>query len=156
MANTEIVIVGPGEIPLIAELYSEVFRPTRDETFFRRRLLGRYNVLLLVANLDKRPVGFCAGFELKPNTYFNWLVGVLPDFRRTGVASQLIEAQSAWAREHGYAKIRFECHNQHRTILQFAIAHQYDVVGIRWDTDRGDNLLILEKRLTDEIHPDED
>jgi len=156
MANTEIVIVGPGEIPLIAELYNEVFRPPRDEAFFRRRLMGRYNILLLVAQLEGRPVGFSAGFELKPNTFFNWLVGVLPDFRRQGIASQLMDAQSAWALEHGYSLIRFECHNQHRVILMFAISHAYDVVGIRWDSDRGDNLVIMEKRLTDHTETDAD
>lgn len=156
MADTEIVIVGPGEIPLITQLYNDVFRPARDEGFFQRRLRGRYNTLLLVANLEKRPVGFCAGFELKPNTYFNWLVGVSPDCRRMGIASQLIEAQSAWAAEHNYAKVRFECHNKHRVILKFAMAHEYDIVGLRWDADRGDNLVILEKQLSDDVADEAD
>lgn len=149
MADTEIVIVGLGELPLITELYNHVFRPGRDEGFFRRRLMGRYNVLLLVAQLDRRPVGFAAGFELKPNTFFNWLCGVVPDFRRQGIASQLMGAQAAWARDHGYDFVRFECHNQHRAMLHFAIAHDYDLVGLRWDSDRGDNLVIFEKRLAD-------
>jgi GNAT superfamily N-acetyltransferase len=148
MATAKIDIVGPSEIPLIAELYAQVYRPARDAAFFRRRFLGRYNDLKLIASLDGRPVGFFLGFELKPTAYFAWLYGVLPDFRRMGVATQLMDAVHAWATEHEYASIRFECHNQHRPMLHMAIAQGYDVVGIRWDPDRENNLVIFEKALT--------
>ena len=32
---------------------------------------------------------------------------------------------------------------------QRAVVVEYDIVGLRWDADRGDNLVILEKRLGD-------
>lgn len=147
MATAKIDIVGPEEIPLIAELYSQLFRPTHKPEFFRRRFLGRYNILMLVASIDERPVGFFIGFELKPSVFFSWLYGVLPDYRRTGVASQLMEAVHAWVQEQEYVSIRFECHNQHRPMLHMAIAQGYDIVGIRWDQDRGENLVIFEKVL---------
>ena len=34
MADAKIDIVGPGEIPLIADLYNQIFRPARDAAFF--------------------------------------------------------------------------------------------------------------------------
>lgn len=147
MATAKIDIVGADDIPLIADLYNQIFRPQRDVEFFRRRFLGRYNPLMLVASLDGRPVGFFTGFELKPGVFFAWLYGVLPDFRRAGIASQLIDAVHEWALEHEYETIRFECQNQHRPMLHLAIAREYDIVGIRWDPDRGHNLLIFEKTL---------
>src|SRR5687767_9734905 len=110
MATAKIDIVGPEEVPLVAELYSQIFRPPHKPDFFNRRFLGRYNILMLVASLDEQPVGFFAGFELKPNVFFSWLYGVLPDYRRAGIASQLMEAVHAWVQEQGYASIRFECH----------------------------------------------
>ena len=66
MANAKIDIVGLADIPLIVNLYSQIFRPPKDAEFFKRRFLGRYNPLLLVASLDDHPVGFFTGFELKP------------------------------------------------------------------------------------------
>ena len=147
MATAKIDIVGASERPLLADLYAQVYRPARDEAFFRRRFLGRYNDLKLIATLDNRPVGFFLGFELKPTAYFSWLYGVLPDCRRMGVATQLMEAVHAWVAEHEYASIRFECHNQHRPMLHLAIAQGYDVGGIRWDPDRENNLGIFEKSL---------
>jgi len=148
MATAKIDVVGPEEIPLVANLYNQVYRPSRDVEFFRRRFLGRYNTLMLVASLDDHPVGFFSGFELKPGVFFSWLFGVLPDYRRNGIATQLMDAVQAWVGQHGYESIRFECHNQHRPMLHLAISQAYDVVGIRWDPDRGNNLVIFEKVLT--------
>lgn len=147
MANAKIDIISQGDLPLIADLYSQIFRPAHDVEFFHRRFLGRYNPLILVASVDEQAAGFFTGFELKPTVYFSWLYGVLPDYRRAGIASQMNEAVHAWAHEHGYQSIRFECHNQHRPMLHLAIAHGYDIIGIRWDHDRSNNLVIFEKML---------
>ena len=148
MADAIIDVVGPEELPVIVQLYNQIFRPPRDLESFRRRFLGRYNVLQLVARLKDRPVGFHLGFELKPTVYFAWFYGVLPAFRRQGIASQLMEAVHDWGRANDYEAIRFECHNQHRPMLNLAIAQEYDIAGIGWDPDRGENLVIFEKVLT--------
>jgi len=147
MADAIIEMVGPEELPVIAQLYNAIFRPARDVESFRRRYRGRYNVLQLVARIKNQPVGFFLGFELKPTVFFAWFYGVVPEYRRQGIASQLMEAVHDWARQNEYESIRFECHNQHRPMLHLAIHLGYDIVGIRWDPDRGDNLVIFEKVL---------
>lgn len=147
MATAKIVPVGPAELGLIAELYNEVFNPPQDEEFLRRRFRGRHNVSTLVAMLDDRHVGFVIGFELTPTTYFGWLCGVLPEFRGQGINRQLMEGQEAWARDHHYEVIRFECLNQHRPMLHAAITEGYDLVGIRWDTGSAHNVVVFEKDL---------
>jgi GNAT superfamily N-acetyltransferase len=147
MATAKIIPVGPNEVDLVAELYNQVISPRVDSNFFRRRFLGRHNVCMMVAMIDNQHVGFIIGFELTPTTYFCWVCGVLPDYRRHGIATQLIQAQGAWAVEHDYALIRFECNNQHRPMLHVAITEGYDLVGIRWDTASADNVVIFEKEL---------
>ena len=148
MADAIIDLVGPNDLPVIVSIYNQIFRPPRDVESFRRRFRGRYNVLQLVARLSDRPVGFFLGFELKPTVYFAWFYGVLPEFRRQGIASQLMDAVHAWARQNDYESVRMECHNQHRPVLHLAITAEYDIVGVRWDPDRGDNLVIFEKVLS--------
>jgi GNAT superfamily N-acetyltransferase len=147
MADAIIEIVGFEELPHIARLYNQIFRPARDVEAFQRRFLGRHNVLQMIARFGDRPVGFFLGFELKPRVFFGWFYGVLPDFRRQGIASQLMDAVHDWARMNDYESIRFECHNQHRPMLHLGIAQEYDIVGIRWDPDRGANLLLFQKQL---------
>jgi GNAT superfamily N-acetyltransferase len=147
MADAIVDIIDQEDMPVLVDLYNQIFRPPRNLDSFDRRFLGRHNVLRLVARVGREPVGFFLGFELKPTVFFAWFYGVLPSYRRLGIASQLMEAVHDWARDQDYEAIRFECHNQHRPMLHLAIAKEYDIVGMRWDPDRGENLVIFEKAL---------
>jgi GNAT superfamily N-acetyltransferase len=149
MADAIIDIVGQEDLPTIVDMYNQIYRPPRDVESFRRRFQGRANVLRMIARIKDQPVGFFMGFELKPTTFFAWFYGVLPDFRRSGIATQLMEAVHAWARDEEYESVRLECHNSARAMLHLAITLDYIIAGIRWDPDRGDNLVIFEKTLND-------
>ena len=99
MADAVIDMLGPEDLPVVVNLYNQIFRPFRDVESFRRRFMGRYNVLELLARIKDQPVGFFLGFELKPNVFFAWFYGVVPEMRRQGIASQLMDAVHSWARQ---------------------------------------------------------
>lgn len=148
MADAVIDLVGMDDLPRIVELYNQIYRPSKSLEHFRRRFADAANTLQLVARLDDQPVGFFLGFELTPETFHAGYYGVLSDARRMGIGSQLLEAAQSWAEAHGYESIRLECHNSHRPMLHLAVDLGYDVVGLRWDTNRGDNLIIFEKNVS--------
>ena len=145
MADAVIDVVGVDELPLIVDMYNQIFRPVKTIETFRRRYLGRHNILQMVARVKDKPAGFFLGFEMKPDVFFGWFYGVIPEFRRMGIGSQLMEAAQSWAAQEGYESFRFECHNSHRPMMHLAIDLGYDIIGIRWDSDRGDNLILFEK-----------
>lgn len=147
MSDVVIEEVGMDQLPVIVDMFNQIFRPTRTLQSFERRFLGRHNVLMLMARQGETPSGFFIGFELKPDTYFAWFYGVLSNVRRMGIGAQLIEAAQKWAADHGYKTIRLECFNQQRPMLHLGIELGYDIVGIRWDADRSGNLVIFEKNL---------
>jgi len=147
MPDAAIDRINPKDTATIVHLNNQVFRPERDAEFFDRRLKNRVNPLVMVARVGDEAAGFFIGMELKPTVFFAWLVGVLPDARRMGIASQLMRAAGGWAGDQGYRSIRFECTTRHRAMMHFGIAEGYDVIGMRWDGDRGENLLIFEKSL---------
>lgn len=149
MAQAEIIIADERLVPQAVEVYNAIFRPRREVDFFKRRFMGRYNMLTLLARMDEHPVGFWVGFELKPGMFYHWLGGVVSDVRRHGVARQLHEAQQAWSKDHGYEYVRCECLNHQREFIHFAIEVGYDIVGIRWDSTHADNLVVFEKTVTD-------
>lgn len=149
MAQADISVISEQQLPQIVELYNQVFRPAENQDYFRRRFQGRYNVLVMMAALDNRAVGFAIGFELKPFVFYNWLLGVHPDFRRKGIGRQLVDSQNEWARTHGYEFMRSEALNRHNPFLHLAINAGFDVVGTRWDSVRADLLIQFEKTLLD-------
>ena len=147
MADVIVDLIAPDDLAEIVPLYNQVFRPARDQEHFTRRYLGRQNIVQLVARSQDRPVGFLLGFEMKPRVFFLWFLGVLSSHRRQGVASQLLDALHDWCRQNDYEAIRGECFNGQRPMLHLGMEFEYDIIGIRWDADHGDNLILLQKTL---------
>ncbi len=153
MNDLRIDVIDPKDTELIAHLHNTMFRPERAPDSFQRRFQGRAKILCLVASVKNDAVGFYIGFELKPSVHFGWLVGVAADARRMGIAGRLMHKAQRWARDEGYISLRFECNNTHRPMLHFGISENYSIVGIRWDPDTAQNIIIFERlldNLTDE------
>src|SRR5215471_7383540 len=148
MADVIVDLIAPDDVSVVVSLYNQIFRPPRDEDEFLRRYLGRHNVVQMVARLEGRAVGFVIGFELKPRVFVLWFLGVLNSHRRQGIASQLLDALHHWGKDNDYDSVRVECFNRQRAMLHLALHNDYDVVGLRWDADHGDNLILLQKALT--------
>jgi len=151
MADAIIDRLSPTDLEPIIHLYNGIFRPARPIDWIVRRLSGRRGILAQVARIGRDGVGFYLGFELKPDTHFTWLVGVVPEMRRAGIATQLMHSAEDWARTEGHRWMRFECDNRIRGFLHFGIANEYDIVGLRWDPDRATNLVIFHKALTESL-----
>ncbi len=148
MSNDIVIdLINPTDTETLSHIYNEVYRPNRTPDNITRRLRGRHQPLAMIARIKNDAVGFFVGFELKPTVYFCWLVGVTRDMHRLGIGSQLMRAAQEWATENKYCSIRFECNNTHRPMLHFGISEGYEIVGLRWDPDTGQNLVIFEKLL---------
>ena len=146
MMDAVIDVVGVEELPAIVELYNQIFRPQRDSESFRRRYLGRYNVLQMLASVKDQADRLFPRLRIETDDIFRLVLwrasGVSPPGR--GHASSW-KRPTNWTRQYDYQVMRVECHNHHRPLLHLSIALGYDIVGIRWDSDRGDNLIIFEK-----------
>lgn len=149
MTNIVIDRIDPKDTDLLAHLHNEIFRPRRDATFFADQFLGRTGAVAMVARDVRDAVGFYAGYELRPGVHFCWFCGVVRPYQRSGIGTQLMHAAADWARTEGYHLLRFECSNNHRAMLRFGLAYGYDIVGVRYDTVRAENLIILERLFDD-------
>jgi predicted GNAT superfamily acetyltransferase len=58
--------------------------------------------LLLGAYDAGRLVGFKFGYQREPGSFHSWLGGVCEEYRRRGIARNLMERQEEWVRAHGY------------------------------------------------------
>lgn len=150
MSQAEIIIADDALLPEAVEVHNEVFRPRQELAYFKRHLLGHYNTLVLIARVNERPVGMWIGYEDRPGLFRHWMGAIHPDFRRGGVARQLQEAEHSWAAEHGYHAIRCDASNRQREFVQFAINTGFDIVGIRYESEHADNMIVFEKQLRDE------
>lgn len=101
-------------------------RTTR--ALLEERLAGK-PMLILIARAEGRPVAYKLGYAISDREFYSWLGGVLPEYRRKGIASELRQVQEAWAREQGYHCVRVKSMNRYPAMLQLLIASGYHIVG---------------------------
>ena len=109
------------EIPEFTHRYAEAQ--------IEERLRGRPQ-LLIGAYVDDACVGYKVGYEFQPRRFYSWLGGVLPQYRRRGIALALLNWQEGWARKNGYEVIRVTSENRYRSMLIFLLKNEYDIVGV--------------------------
>jgi GNAT superfamily N-acetyltransferase len=109
-------------------------------------LAAKEDVLIVAAEADGHVVGCKIGYRRKPGHFYSWLGGVVPDFRRQGVGSRLMELQHQWCREHGYRTIRTHTKNKWKPMLILNLRHGFDIIG-SWTDEVGEPKIILELKL---------
>ena len=137
-AQIDISEVGPAEYPLIKVLRETIFGAYghRFAGSFDEEIEGRQDVLALIAHLEGNPVGYKVGYRYKPGRYYSWTGGVLPDYRRSGVARRMQDWQHGWCRSRGYKFIEFNSFNKFREMLLFGLSSGFVPVGVSWRKEK--------------------
>ena len=138
-AQIDISEVGPAEYPLIAVLRDTIFGEFnhRYAATFAEQIDGRQDVLALIAHSEGNPVGYKVGYRDRPRHYHSWTGGVLPDYRREGIARRLQDWQHGWLRARGYQAVGSNSFNKFRGMLQFSLSTGFvpDGVNVRPESE---------------------
>ena len=100
--------------------------------------------LILAAYDGDKPVGFKAGYE-RDGYFYSWMGGVLPAYRKKGIAQALANAQEAWAKKQGYDSITFKTRNVHKAMLIFALGNGFDIIAVEKKEEVAANRIWLRK-----------
>jgi len=78
--------------------------------------------LVLIAEIDNQLVGFKIGYDrFKNGSFYSWMGGVLPKFRRKGVAYSLANFQEKWAAENEFSSILLKTRKKHDEMIAFSL-----------------------------------
>jgi len=114
---------------------------------YHQRMKGKES-LILVAFMDSNPAGFKAGYDkYGDGSFYSWMGGVLPEYRRHHVAKALADAQEAWAKQSGYQRIVFKTRNKHKAMLAFAIHNGFSIIGVEERRQIEEYRILLQKLL---------
>jgi len=134
------------EVVEISRQIPEFINPYREE-IYEARLSGVPH-LILVAEVEGKGVAFKVGYDRdKDSSFYSWMGGVLPDYRRAKLARRLAEHQEAWAKEQGYSSIRFKTRNKLKAMQIFAISRGFDIIALFPEDDLGEYRILMEKQL---------
>ncbi|RRB00060.1 GNAT family N-acetyltransferase [Larkinella rosea] len=131
----------------IIHLHQRVFTgQTAGELLQEFEEVKNRNLLTVLAIHDLAVVGYKMGYQRKPGHFYSWLGCVSPDYRRQGIAGELMHQQHDWCRFNGFSAIRTHTRNQWRDMLILNIRSGFDIIGTIASAN-SHTTIVLEKRL---------
>ena len=117
--------------------------------FYNERLKHRL-YLALVAEMDGELLGFKVGYQSDtPDTFYSWMGGVRPEFRKYGIANALAEYQENWAREKGFRSVFFKTRNRFPPMITFGLKRGFKIMEVIPKGGVEDYRVVMRKRLKD-------
>ena len=92
------------------------------------RISNKQN-LILIAKAGDIPIAYKIGYEISKTEFYSWLGGVVPAYRKQGVATKLREKQESWALNSGYTEISIKSMNRYPAMLQLLISSGFQLSG---------------------------
>jgi len=131
------------EIDIIRQMNRLIFDEERIINSFDRQ-----DLMLLVAHFEDIPAGFKVGYRENRYIYYSAKGGVLPEFRRRGIARFLMEAMVERVELHGYRRFAFDTFpNLHPGMTVLAVNSGFRLVKADYNTAYREYRLRFEKKL---------
>ena len=138
-----------GSISEVVELSRKVpefFQPYSEKIYEER--LSVHQHLILVAEVDGKPAGFKVGYQrFDHDVFYSWMGGVLNEYRRKGIATNLANEQETWAKNQGFTKVVFKTRNRLTKMIHFGLNRGFMIVDLIKKDKVEDYRLVLEKKL---------
>lgn len=130
---------------ILLTLYTTVFEDAKPN-FFIERLHQKENLISIIAFNNNTPVGFKIGYHYNETTFYSWVGGVMPLYRKHGVATQLALQQENRVKDKGYIKIRTKSMNRFKPMLILNIKNGFDIVNV-YTNEKKQTKIVFEKKL---------
>lgn len=104
-ADTSLSIneIGRSDLEIIAEMNRLIFEEERIINSF-----ARDDLVVLLASVDGEPAGFKIGYRESRLVFYSAKGGVMPGFRRRGIARRLLDVMIDGADARGYKRFAFD------------------------------------------------
>lgn len=145
--NANNLIIKSGSIEESFQLSKEIpeFATPYPIEEYQKRLQGKH--LILIAYMNDLPVGFKIGHEVTNLSFYSWLGGILPAFRKQKIASELILAQEQWVLANQYKEITIKTRNCFKGMLCLCIKHNYQIIQVESKGNINQNRILLSKQI---------
>jgi len=133
----------------IEDMNRAIFKEERIINTFDRE-----DLLILEARLENQPAGFKIGYRESPHTFYSAKGGVMPAFRRQGIAVALLAEMMRIAGSADYRMLAFDTFpNLHPGMTNLALKHGFQLTKADFNATYGEYRLRFEKSLSFE-HPE--
>ncbi len=136
----EIEYTGPKVIEaLVRELPEFEYKNTKNKILDR---CSNKDSKYICCKENNMYAGFLVAYAINQNTYYNWIMGVLPKYREKGCASLMLNFFEKYAHSQGYRKCMVKTMNKYRNMFILLIKNGYEIVDVE-----NNSMIILIKNI---------
>lgn len=129
----------------------EVIRRLNIAIFDEEKIINTFDhddLLMLLATVDDEPAGFKVGYRLRHGTFYSAKGGVLPAYRRRGIARALLYEMMERVRRQGYQRFVYDTFpNKHPGMTVLGLREGFQVIKAGYSPQYNDYRLRFEQKL---------
>lgn len=135
--------IGLDQIDVIRKMNKVIF-----DTEHIIRTFDRPALLILLATVGGAPAGFKIGYERRGDTFYSAKGGVMPAFRRRGIARALLYDMVDRARQQEYRRFMYDTFpNKHPGMTVLGLDEEFEVIQAGYSSKYQDYRLRFAKSL---------
>ncbi|MGV8151646.1 MAG: GNAT family N-acetyltransferase [Candidatus Nanoarchaeia archaeon] len=129
----EIVKGNNKDLESITFLNQIIFGGTKTAKEIEEKLsLSSYqNPHITLGKINGKLGGYAIGYSEKRKDYHLWMLGVLPEYRKNGMGSKILEEQINFAKNNNYSKLFIKTSNKWRDMLKLSISRGFNISGFK-------------------------
>ena len=121
------------------------FDKSYQKEYFEDRYKDKDN-LTIVAYINDKPIGYVVWYDRDDDgSFYCWMAGVDPKYRRLGVLKKLMGYGFDWAKNKCYKTIKIKTRNNRREMLAYLVRYGFWFTNVVQYPDIGDNRIEFEK-----------
>ncbi len=141
--DVRVVAIDRSKLPILRRLNLTIFDEERIINTF-----DRDDLLMLLAYVGDEPVGFKIGYRESRFVFYSAKGGILPEYRRAGLALRLLHEMMNHARRRGYRRFAFDTFpNKHPGMTILGLTRGFRVTKADYNPTYKDYRLRFEKKL---------
>lgn len=129
----------------ILVVYKAVFDDYKLD-FFKNRIGEKKDVLMALCYAHAKLVGFKIGYRHNDTTFYSWVGGVLPEYRKQGIAKTLATLQKEHIVKKGYSRLRTKSTNKFKPMMILNLKNGFDIIQV-YTNKSGQTKVVFEKDL---------
>ena len=129
----------------ILALYKVLFEDA-DPVFFKQRMEAHPKLYSVLAYDHKVLIGFKIGYPTDVKTFYSWVGGIHPEYRRQGIATNLAGLQEAHARTDGYTTLKTKSMNRFKFMMILNLKRGFNITQF-YTNEKGQTKIVFEKQL---------
>lgn len=131
----------------IASLEEKIFKNPKSYEELEKQLKTKFNILILTVTYNKDLIAYKIGFERSQRVYYSWIGGVDPNFRKQGIAKELMNIQHEEVKNLKYQVVQTVTSNQFKSMIVLNIKSGFDITGTYQSVGETNLKIIMEKSL---------